>query len=159
MRKLIWVLILTILPYSFVFAITLFDCSDVTIEIEEDELEIANLSAPITIVKVFNASYHLIYQCNGDCPEEIVLDNLSEGEYYIDIQAYTSNWHFICDQKETVIISGNRMANCSEVDVRVDKNELIISDLDAPNKIIKVFDVFYNLIAVSYTHLTLPTKA
>ncbi|MFK7983500.1 MAG: hypothetical protein AB8G86_26200 [Saprospiraceae bacterium] len=44
MRKLIWMLSLSILPYSFVFATTLFDCPDATIKIEEGELKIANIT-------------------------------------------------------------------------------------------------------------------
>jgi len=143
-------LALTATPYSLVLANNFFDCPEVTIEVAEDELEIDNLTAPISIVKIFNASYNLVYQCNGNCSEKIKLDNLSKGTYYIDIQSYTNNWRFICDQKETIIIDGDLVSDCSEIEIEIEGNELIISGLDAPNQIVKVFDVFYNLIDVCF---------
>ena len=149
MRKVIWVVCLWITPMVLIANIA-FDCPEVEIEVEDNGLEIEDLSAPIEIVKVFNASYNLVYQCNGDCPEEIELTNLSEGEYYIDIQSYTSNWRFICDQKETVVIQGDLVASCAGIDIEVSEDELIITGLNTPNKIVKVFDVFYNVIDVCF---------
>lgn len=147
MRKIIWMLVLMVTSHSFMLA---NDCPEVIISVTENELEIENLTAPITIVKIFNASYNLVYQCNGNCLDEIELDNLSKGEYYIDIQSYTNNWRFICDQKETIIIGGNSVSDCSAIEVEVEENELIISGLNAPNKIVKIFDVFYNVIDVCF---------
>ena len=42
------------------------------------------------------------------------------------------------------------MSDCSKIGIEIEANQLIISDLDAPNKIVKVFDVFYNLIDVCF---------
>ena len=78
MRKIIWMFVFGIIPISFVKANALFDCPDITIEVDNDELEIDNLSAPIEIVKIFNASYNLVYQCNSNCPDEIELKDLSQ---------------------------------------------------------------------------------
>ncbi len=149
MRKIVWVVYLWLTPLVLTANI-IFDCPDVEIEVDENSLEIDDLSAPISIVKIFNASYHLVYQCNGNCPEEIELEGLSMGEYYIDIQFYTENWRFICDQKETIVIQDNSVASCAEIEMEVVEQELIISGLNAPNKIVKIFDVFYNVIDVCF---------
>lgn len=149
MRKMIWMVYLWVTPMALTANIV-FDCPDIDIEVDEMSLEIEDLSAPIEIVKVFNASYHLVYQCNGNCPEEIELDNLAMGEYYIDIQSYTQNWRFICAQQETIVIQDNGVVSCDEIDIEVVEQELIIAGLDAPNKIVKVFDVFYNVIDVCF---------
>lgn len=151
MYKVLWALSFLLFPFSFVSANTLFDCPGLSIEVEGDELGIDGLTAPIEIVKVFNASYNLIYQCNGNCPERVELDNLTEGTYYVDIQFYTDNWRFICDQKEAIIISTGIEPSCNNIEVEIDGDELLMSGLDAPNKIVKVFDVFYNLIDVCFT--------
>lgn len=149
MRKIIWVVSLWITPMALTANIV-FDCPDVEIEVEGTALKIDDLSAPIEIVKIFNASYHLVYQCNGDCPEEIELNDLSRGEYYIDIQSYTQNWRFICDKKETIVIQGNSVSSCDEIEIEVVEHELIMKGLNAPNKIVKIFDVFYNVIDVCF---------
>ena len=151
MYKFIWVVFFLNFSFSFVIANSVFDCPGVSIDVDEDELEIDNLTAPIEIVKVFNASYNLIFQCNGNCPEEVSLENLAEGVYYIDIQSYTSNWRFICDKKETIIITNDNEPSCDNIGVEVNGDQMQISGLNAPNKIVKVFDVFYNLIDICFS--------
>lgn len=151
MHRFLWVISFLLFPFSGVTANTLFDCPGVSINVEEDELEIDGLTAAIEIVKVFNASYSLIYQCNGNCPDNIELDNLTTGVYYVDIQSYTSNWRFICDQKEAITISTGTEPSCDNIEVEVDGDEIFMSGLNAPNKIVKIFDVFYNLIDVCFT--------
>lgn len=150
MNKAFWVVPFLLFPLSFVTANTFFDCPEVSIEVDDDELEIDGLTAPIEIVKVFNATYSLVYECNGNCPEEIELSNLSEGSYNIDIQSYTSNWRFICNQRETVVITSEEEPDCSNIAIDIEEDQLRITNLNSPNKIIKVFDVFYNLIDVCY---------
>lgn len=151
MYKYFWVVFFLHFSFSFATANTLFNCPDVSIEVDEDELEIDNLTAPIEIVKVFNASYNLIFQCNGNCPTEVSLEDLTEGVYYIDIQSYTSNWRFICDQKETITITNELTPSCENIAIEVIGDKLQMSGLDAPNKIVKVFDVFYNLIDLCFS--------
>ncbi len=151
MYQFLWVISFLFFPLSFVSANTLFNCPSVSIDIVEDELTIKGLTAPIEIVKVFNASYNLVYQCNGNCPNNIDLANLAEGIYYIDIQSYTSNWRFICDQKETITISSDTAPSCENIELDVVADELLMSGLEAPNKIVKVFDVFYNLIDICFS--------
>lgn len=124
-----------------------FDCPPITIVTDDGVLEIKNLMAPIEIMKVFDKNYEIIYQCNGDCPEEIILDNLDNGIYHIDIQSYTSDWQFICDKKKTVIVNNDLgTPSCADIKVEVNANTLTLSRLTSPNKIIKVFDVFYNIL-------------
>lgn len=151
MHKFLWVISFLLFPLSIISASTLYNCPNVSIDIEEEELTINGLTAPIEIIKVFNASYNLIYQCNGNCPDNVDLDNLAEGIYYIDIQSYTSNWRFICDQKETITISSDIEPSCDNIELEVAGDELLMSGLHSPNKIVKVFDVFYNLIDVCFS--------
>lgn len=151
MYKYFWVVFFLTFSISFATANTLFDCPDVSVDVEDMELKIDGLTAPIEIVKVFNASYTLIFQCNGNCPTEVELEDLTEGVYYIDIQSYTRNWRFICDRKETITITNDNEPSCDDIDIEVIGDKLQMSGLDAPNKIVKVFDVFYNLIDICFS--------
>lgn len=150
MNKVLWGISFLLFPYLSVAGNTSFDCPEVSINVTADNLEIRGLTAPIEIVKVFNAAYNLVYECNGNCPDEIELSNLSEGNYNIDIQSYNNNWRFICDQREKITIVKDGIPDCGNIDIKVEEDRLIVNNLNAPNKIIKVFDVFYNLIDLCY---------
>lgn len=150
MNKAFWVIPFLFLPSLIIAANPLFNCPTISIEVEDDELEIEGLTAPIEIVKVFNAAYSLVYECNGNCPDKIELSNLSEGRYNIDIQSYTQNWQFICDQRATILVENQATPDCGKIDIAVNGNTLAMTNLQSPNKIIKVFDVFYNLIDVCF---------
>lgn len=146
MKKVIGVLLIIILPFVSIFAKTVNNCPDSRLEVVGKKLTISQLTAPIEIVKVYDAAYNLVFQCNGDCPESIVLDNLSAGKYHTDIQSYTNNWQFICIKKESILIRDSSTPSCESIGVEVEEDQLILTGLSAPNKIIKVFDVFYHLI-------------
>ena len=152
MRKVCWVLSLLLTPWSFLIANELFDCPEVEVTVEDEELKIEGLLAPIEIVKIFNASYNLVYQCNGNCPDEIEIEDLSKGDYYIDIQSYTQNWRFICDLQKSLTIDGDVVPSCEAIKIAVNEDELSISGLNASNKIIKIFDVFYNVIDICFSN-------
>ena len=75
------------------------DCA--TIITTVDDLTIIG-SQPNQIIKVFDANWEFVFQCTGDCPNPVVIDNLSEQVYHIKINQYDSNWDFVCKVREDI---------------------------------------------------------
>ena len=82
-------------------------CQNLKVETKDNQLIIAGLSAPITIAKIYNQNYELVFECNSNnqCPETVNVSDLEAGEtYYIDIQFFEEDWQFICENKQDIII-------------------------------------------------------
>ena len=96
------------------------DCA--TIIMTMDDLTIIG-NYPNQIIKVFNADWEFVFQCNGDCPNPVVIDNLSEQVYHIKVDAYDSDWNFICEIEEDLF------PGTSSASLRDDSADLRISKL------------------------------
>ena len=85
-------------------------CENLRVESQNNQLIIAGLSAPITIAKIYDENYELIFECNSStkCPETINISDLEAGStYYIDVQFFEEDWNFICEDKRDIIIQGD----------------------------------------------------
>ena len=82
-------------------------CETTQIQSTNNQLSITNLSAPIEILKVFDADYNLIYECFADCEDSIRLSDLAAGRYHININFYDENWQHICEKNESVEVLGD----------------------------------------------------
>ncbi len=96
------------------------DCA--TIIMTVDNLTIIG-NHPNQIIKVFNADWEFVFQCSGDCPNTVVIDNLSEQVYHIKVDAYDSDWNFVCQVREDLI------PGASSANLRDDNADLGISKL------------------------------
>ncbi len=72
-----------------------------TIITTADELTIIG-GQPNQIIKVFDANWEFVFQCSGDCPNPVVIDNLTDQIYRIKVDGYDSDWNFVCDVREDI---------------------------------------------------------
>jgi coxsackievirus/adenovirus receptor len=108
--KLVYLFFLTFFS-TFAFA---NDCQNVEIQGTNSTIEITGLTAPIEIIKVYNADWDRIFECSNNCKDSISIDKLPAGNYHIDIQFYDSNWQRICSELVNVTI-GEKDCACFEI--------------------------------------------
>ncbi len=95
-------------------AIPPVSCDNIQITTGNNDLIIEGITAPNSIVKVFDANWQLAFECNGDCEETISLSDLAVGDvYHTDIQFYDANWQAICDDRQDIEILGGAPCNDS----------------------------------------------
>jgi len=82
-------------------------CDLIGIVVENDLLRISGLTAPIEIVKVFDANYSTVYECFANCETTINLPNLATGTYHISINSYDRNWLPICERTQSIEVGSN----------------------------------------------------
>jgi len=84
------------------------DCSNISVSSNDNELTIANLHAPNTIVQVFDANWQRVFRCAAACSETETIPNVIAGAiYHIDLQLYDEQWKPICKDKRDIEISYN----------------------------------------------------
>ena len=82
------------------------DCNDISISTGNGTLTVSGLDgAPVTLFQVFNSNWQTEFQCGSDC-EATETVNLSAGTYYVYVKYYTSGWQLICQENETITITG-----------------------------------------------------
>ena len=84
------------------------DCGNVTAIATADGITISGLTAPIEIVKVFDANWITVENCTGDCEESMTVA-VAPGNYVVRVNFYTANWMGECevDILVTVPVSAN----------------------------------------------------
>ena len=84
------------------------DCANVTAIATADGITISGLTAPIEIVKVFDANWVPVEDCTGDCGESMTVV-ADPGNYVVRVNFYTANWIGECevDIPVTIPTSGN----------------------------------------------------
>ncbi|MEM6319819.1 MAG: T9SS type A sorting domain-containing protein [Bacteroidota bacterium] len=125
------------------------DCEQITIQNTDNELTLTNIASPNTIAKVFDFNWQLIYNCSGDCPDTILVSNLTPNKmYHTDVQFYTENWKFICADRRDILIENiaNPINDCENIQIQNQDEEIIISGLTAQNNIVKIFDPSWQII-------------
>jgi len=72
------------------------DCGNVSVIATTDGITINGLTAPIEIVKVFDANWVPVGDCAGDCGESMTVD-ATPGNYMVRVNFYTANWQGECE--------------------------------------------------------------
>ncbi len=148
-------------------------CAAITINLNNNTITVDNINAPNKIVKLFDVAYNIIEECSADCSESISFNDLSIGNYFVDVQLYSADWVFICELQEAINIAtttetddgagdngenGNDSDNetdnnnsndgesCAAIAINLSSNTITVDNINAPNKIIKLFDIAYNII-------------
>jgi len=107
------------------------DCEAVQITTSSTQISVTNLTAPNSIVKVFNENYDLLFECVGNCGSEVIVTDLLDGKYHININFYDENWGDLCE-KITPITLGSNTSNSigrNEPTIRNSINQPTASDL------------------------------
>lgn len=73
---------------------------------------VRGLTAPITIVKIYNEGWNQVFECNADCGNEVSFYETEIGKYYIQVQMYDENWGWIC-QTENIEVEVIQNTDCA----------------------------------------------
>ncbi len=78
------------------------DCAELGISAGISHIEISGLTAPIEIVKVYDANWQHVFECSADCLDKIDLPNLEAGIYHVDVQMFDEHWVGICSEQMSI---------------------------------------------------------
>lgn len=137
---------------------TASDCEDVTITTGALTFNFTNLNAPNKIVKVFDENYNIILECVEGCGTEVSFSYETVGTYFADVQLYTSDWAFICETRKTVELTDMPIDNggngnggntnlCEEIAINMENGAINVSNINSPNKIVKLFNENYDIVS------------
>ena len=110
-------------------------CNDFRISMDNGKLIIADLTAPIEIVNLFNKNWQEIYTCRADCGDEQIIEGLARGKYHLIIKAYSADWKYICRKKITFKIRENGIEIVNESRSTFQVENPLISPNPATNQI------------------------
>lgn len=107
-------------------------CQDINISTPSNssELIISTPSVPNAIIKIFDASWQIVYECIATCESELMIPVDGAGIYHTDIQLYDENWAFICEDKRDVEV----VENGEPCDTSICQGDVILrtqADVDA----------------------------
>ncbi|MEM1119244.1 MAG: T9SS type A sorting domain-containing protein, partial [Bacteroidota bacterium] len=83
------------------------ECANAIIATTSTTISVENLTAPNTIVKVFNENFALIFECLGNCGAAATATDLIAGDYQVNINYFDENWQPICERVEQVALANN----------------------------------------------------
>ncbi|MEM1120781.1 MAG: hypothetical protein AAGJ18_10055, partial [Bacteroidota bacterium] len=79
------------------------DCGQVVLKVIGSQLSILHLKAPNVTTKIYTEEWELVYECVGDCTQNITLPNLALGTLYrVQIQFFDVNWQPICETTQDI---------------------------------------------------------
>ncbi len=139
-------------------------CSNVQITEAQNGILFTNLSMTNSIIKVFSEDYQILFECFANCEEMVIAPVNGFGIYHTDVQFYTNDWQFLCEDKRDISISPDSPADicelancptdtttnpnpaCTDIEISATSNQISITGLTAPNEILKVFNENYDLL-------------
>lgn len=92
------------------------DCEAVDITASGIQINVANLTAPNSIVKIFSKNYDLIFECVGNCGTEAIVTDLIDGNYQININFYDENWMDICEKVVPITLGSSTSSTINNRD-------------------------------------------
>jgi len=144
-------------------------CAAIEIIVNNNAVSVNNINAPNKIVKLFDEAYNILEECADDCAVPATFNELSIGNYFVDVQLYTADWVFICELQEAININAmdenggsgndndsnngdNQSDNpCENVTINHTSTAILLSNFSTTNKIINVFDENYNQVFNCFT--------
>lgn len=88
------------------------NCDAIQVSTTANQLKISNILAVNATIKVYDNAYQLIFQCSGDCGDEVIVDALNPSAIYnLDIQLYDGNWQSLCNFTESVTLGAQGRSN------------------------------------------------
>ena len=76
--------------------------------VTDGALVVSGITAPNVIIKVFETSgWSTVFECFNTCSDPLIIADLPDGEYYLNIQTWDSGWQSICTESGYVTINGN----------------------------------------------------
>jgi len=123
---------------------TAFDCESITPQVNGNSLEISELIAPFSTIKIFdvNAGWAVIESCTGETCSQNPIFNLPEGDYHLQLSVYQAPWQdLICAKSFDFSIGTTNTPSCEDITVSSNNGAIEVNGLAAPFCTVKVFDV------------------
>ena len=105
-------------------------CDELILEPKPGKITVKNITTPIAIIKIYNADWDKVFECNANCGTEISKSNLPPGIYHIDIQLFTEGWVQICNRNEYVNLFFNAFSINNNNEVLEQQTKMKVSDLE-----------------------------
>ena len=85
-------------------------CDDVTVSNDNGAIDIAGLTAPIEIIRIFDLDngWQQVFECSANCEDSQTISGLTSQNYMVKVQMYTSNWGWICERNIEFSFGGVR---------------------------------------------------
>jgi len=117
------------------------DCTDVQVVGGRNMLTVSGLTAPFTEVRISKLGYSFICNQSEDCGEQVILNDLSPGQYSARVNFYDANGNFLCRSSaiSVQVIPDNI---CSDVEISTTSGQIMVDNLNA-RAIVKVFTEDY----------------
>jgi len=142
-------------------------CENVNISHTATAITLTNFSTPNKIINIFDANFNQVFNCFTDCLATVEAAIPDTGTYIIDIQLYTEEWVLVCQQRNTLFITDSGMSEnngngenggnttdnnngnaqaCEAVEIMATSAQIRVTNLTAPNSIVKIFSENFDLI-------------
>ena len=86
------------------------------------------LEAPNNVIlKLFDPNWQILFECTGDCDDNIIIPNISTGIYHLSVNVYDVNWNPTCDFLEDISVENGslRIGNINEITLDQDRSIVV----------------------------------
>ena len=103
LKPLFTTLLFLTISWSFTFAT---ECDNLEVTTTNTAIQVQNITAPKAILKIFDANWERVFECNDNCSNEVEVSNLNTGDYYVQAQLFDADWNGLCDTIIDVRLGG-----------------------------------------------------
>ncbi len=101
-------------PYHTIEKAAVNDCNfDYTVNSPNSSVSVSNLTGIHVKVKLLNDEWNPVFSCTDNCPNPILIENLEDGEYYINVIYFDDEWVLECSSVIPIEIIGG---SCTDTD-------------------------------------------
>ncbi len=119
------------------------DCNAISITTATSSLIIANAIAPHVLIKLFNPNWTLNFQCLDNCANPLTINNLTAGNYHLQIKLLDAGWGEICYLERDVNVSSFGAGGGTGIARSDDRQRLVLDRLyPSPTSYQVTVDVF-----------------
>ncbi|MEM6318520.1 MAG: SdrD B-like domain-containing protein [Bacteroidota bacterium] len=97
------------------------NCDNVSALATTDGIIVNGLTAPIEIIKIFDANWGIIDECTGDCGDSFTT-TAGSGDYQVVVNFYTANWVGECEMRIPVTVPASATAANSRTANQLEAN-------------------------------------
>lgn len=114
-----------------------FNPCDISIETGNNYIQLGPLAAANKIVKLykinpFDGGLKLVDQCNLNCEERPIFNNLANGNYMVYIDLFDKSWKRICETELNVTVQAPIISACDDIIIEGGDTYIHIQNLDSP---------------------------
>ncbi len=98
-------LLLLFISLSISFATE--ECDQLVVTSTNSTIKLENIEAPKAIIKLFDANWERISECNDEeCGTEVEFTALNAGAFHIQVQLFDADWNGICNRTIDISLEG-----------------------------------------------------